>query len=192
MWHLGKFRRQTSRGSHTLEAICNKSFLPLQLCRINPSGGMRGGGISRFTSLLSYASSQPVIMHLSILWNPKLAAVFRILGRGGCCFICSFFLNLGSVATTSCSSAVGSSLEGGGICLSGRLSDDIEQSFSFCLAQIYIWGVLFFFFPHSFSEQVKLQPCSAVTPKLSSGECRHELCRECWTLIISAPEMNLL
>jgi len=47
------------------------------------------------------------------------------------------------------------------------------------------------FFPSSLSEQVKLQPCSAVTPKLSSGGCRHGPCKECWTLIIFAPGMNL-
>lgn len=129
-----------------------------------------------------------VIKHLLILWNPKPGYCVQNPGKG-------------DAASSTVSSLIWTvwllrpavhllgSVWRGGIRSSGRLSRNIWQSCSFSLAQMYVLNA-FCFFPLSL-EQVKLQPCSAVTPKLSFGGCRHGLCKECWTLIIFAPGMNL-
>lgn len=70
---------------------------------------MRGEEEALFTPRLSRLTPAPTLWWSTCPFREtqNLATVFRILGRGGCCSIRSFFLNLGSVATTSCSSAVG-------------------------------------------------------------------------------------
>lgn len=176
-----------------------QSSLPLRLCRINPSGRDVNSPCKERRRLFSLLVS-PVLHQLP----PCDEALARFV-KPKTWLLCSESWEEGDAAPSAASSLIwgvwllhpaaqllGLVWREGEYAYLGGLRQTCSKVAALILHRCTFWVCCsVFFLPLApLSEQVKLQPSSAATPKLSFGGCRRGPCKGCWTLITFAPGMS--